>query len=224
MTLLYSEGYELIFAQLERLRDSSSSWLHDETTLALLPGADMALRRWSRIVPESWTVPSQDGGEDVAIAPQAELLQFGELNLELNFAVSLPRQATRELISTEPDFAGGLPLLRRRVWLALVLGVPGLTVDADAIAAFRVRFTDGALDASATADALTALDEHLARAFEDSAARQTLRDAALLELAKLAQASATGRDFSLYLREMLVPDDAESARLDAERDAEPDCV
>ena len=105
-----------------------------------------------------------------------------------------------------------------------MLGVPGLTVDADAIAAFRVRFTDGALDASATADALTALDEHLARAFEDSAARQTLRDAALLELAKLAQASATGRDFSLYLREMLVPDDAESARLDAERDAEPDCV
>lgn len=215
MTLLYSEGYERIFAQLERLRDSSSSWLHDETTLALLPGADMALRRWSRIVPESWTVPSQDGGEDGAIEPQAELLQFGELNLELNFAVSLPRQATRELISTEPDFAGGLPLLRRRVWL---------TVDADAIAAFRVRFTDGALDASATADALTALDEHLARAFEDSAARQTLRDAALLELAKLAQASATGRDFSLYLREMLVPDDAESARLDAERDAEPDCV
>jgi hypothetical protein len=51
-----------------------------------------------------------------------------------------------------------------------------------------------------------------------------LRDAALLELAKLAQASATGRDFSLYLREMLVPDDAESARLDTERDAEPDCV
>ena len=53
LTLLYSEGYERIFAQLERLRDSSSSWLHDETTLALLPGADMALRRWSRIVPES---------------------------------------------------------------------------------------------------------------------------------------------------------------------------
>ena len=141
-----------------------------------------------------------------------------------DFAVSLPRQATRELISTEPDFAGGLPLLLLRVWLALVLGVPGLTVDADAIAAFRVRFTDGALDAGATADALTALDEHLARAFEDSATHQTLRDAALLELAKLAESSATGRDFSLYLREMLVPDDAESARLDAERDAEPDCV
>ena len=78
LTLLYSEGYERIFARLERLHDSSSSWLHDETTLALLPGADMALRRWSRIVPESWTVPSQDGGEDVAIEPQAELLQFGD--------------------------------------------------------------------------------------------------------------------------------------------------
>jgi len=195
LTLLYSEGYERIIAQLERLRDNSSSWLHDETTLALLPRADMALRRWSRIVPESWTVPSQDGGEDVAIEPQAELLQFGKLNLELNFAVSLPRQPTRELISTEPDFAGGLPLPLRRVWLALVLGVPGLTADTDVIAAFRVRLTDSALDSGATADALTVLEEHLALAFEDSAARQTLRDAALLELTKLAEAAATRRDF-----------------------------
>lgn len=101
---LYKAGYESLFLRLAHLRDASASWLADTATLALLPEAEAALRRWSRLVAETWIVPAADDSE-TPIEPHAELRDFCEMEQALTFAASLPRATTRQLLSTEPDFA-----------------------------------------------------------------------------------------------------------------------
>ncbi len=141
--------------------------------------------------------------------------QRSAMEQALTFAASLPRATTRQLLSTEPDFAGGLPLLLRRVWLAMVLGRQQLTADSDTIAAFREHFTEGALHTEINRTALGDLDQHLENAFTDPASRQILRTASLKQLQTLATASISAREFTLYLRERLIPDDEDAARVDA---------
>jgi hypothetical protein len=177
----------------------------------LLAEAEAALRRWSRLVAETWIVPAADDSE-TPIEPHAELRDFCEMEQALTFAASLPRATTRQLLSTEPDFAGGLPLLLRRVWLAMVLGRQQLTADSETIAAFREYFTEGALHTEINRTALGDLDQHLENAFTDPTSRQILRTAALKQLQTLDTASISAREFTLYLREGQIPDDEDAAR------------
>jgi hypothetical protein len=67
---IHKGGYEQIFQRLEQLRDESASWVPETATLALLLESESRLRRWSRVVPESWTVA---GGGTEQINPQQEL-------------------------------------------------------------------------------------------------------------------------------------------------------
>ncbi|HJP29595.1 MAG TPA: hypothetical protein QGF95_03470 [Candidatus Latescibacteria bacterium] len=214
---LYRDGYESIHLQLERLRATASSWLADGTTLALFPDAEPALRRWSRTGAETWMAPGPEG-DDEALDPLVELRRFADWHQTLGLAASLPRQAVRELVADEPGFDGGLPMLLRRLWLALVLGRQGLTADTGVIAEFRTRFSDGALGAQTAAAAVAQFESHLERAFDEPSTRQSLHELAARELACLSRASGSAEEFHLCLRQGLVADDVETAARDARTD------
>lgn len=214
----YRAGYERLVLDLIDLRQQAESWIIESTALALLPQWRVPLHEWSRIVAETWISTTADGTSK-DIDPRVERRRFEQARPWLEFAAHLPGAAARDLLEREPSFAGGAPLLLRRVWCALILQRETLPVDEGDLAQLLTILQDVERSHNARESASRSLAAYLLRILAQAHDRRTIQLEADRQWEALISASSI-EQLTMAVRQELIDDDAQAARRDAEKQIE----
>jgi hypothetical protein len=129
--------------------------------------------RWSRVIPETWTVSGGEDNDDNPLDPLHDYLKFRELHARLSFIRLLPLRALRPFAEAVNDYGFGNFL--RHLVLVLALDLETLVPNTRDIAAFESDCLGPEGMAAWARDKVTTKAKEMARrAVDDSGLRMLL--------------------------------------------------
>lgn len=175
-------GYERAFFQLHEIRKGSLALL-TRTTATFLQTEHRNLKRWSSLVPETWTRPADDlEDEEQLVDPRSDYGLFQETEARMDFLNSIPNDALRnleQLVTDGRSFDG----LLRNLMLALSLDLESLLPSQEHIAHFEnTCFDEQRLKPEIRDKVLHLMDRQLEASVDDGTWREAIRDAFLDEI------------------------------------------
>lgn len=193
---LRKEGYSLAFFQLEDIRKGSLGLL-TRNTAAFLQVEHQNLKRWSTLVPETWTRPPDDlEEEDQLVDPRTDYGLFLQTEARMDFLNSIPNEAlnqVQQVVSDGRSFDG----LLRNLILALAIDSEKLLPTSGDIARFgQDCFAEGQMQPEVREKVLHLMDRQLEASVADGPYRVAIRNAVEEEIAFLEEED--GEDFSGY--------------------------
>ena len=186
---LYKQGWERTFRRLEKMREQARA-LVGCPELGFWPGLQPKVAALVKIVPETWTGPS-----DIDLRADGQMLQ--ELTGKVAFVRSLPQPSVAALLEqVDVDFDGVL----HRVILALALGRAELVAKKEHVSRFRAEcFTEDGLHPHMRQQVLDQLVGHLDSAVADADVRVRIADELGAEIEVLEQAADRGDLAAFFL-------------------------
>ena len=182
LTRSTSRGWERAFQRLEEIREQART-LVGCPELGFWPGLQPKVAALVKIVPETWTGPS-----DIDLRADGQMLQ--ELTGKVAFVRSLPQPSVTALLEqVDVDFAGVL----HRVILALALGRVELVAKKEHVSRFCAEcFAEDGLHPHVRRQVLDQLVGHLDNAVADADVRVWIADELCAEIEVLEQAADRG--------------------------------
>ena len=194
--VIRKKGYQLAFFQLEEIRKGSLALL-TRPTAGFLQEEHRFLKRWSTLVPETWTRPPDDlEEEDQLVDARSDYGVFLRTQARLDFLNSIPNEALSQLQQMVADgriFDG----LLRNLILALSLDVESLMPSAEEIALFgQTCFKDGQMVPDICHKVLHLMDRQLEASVLEGVYRTEIRTAVEEEIAFFEQVA--GEDLTEF--------------------------
>lgn len=170
-------GYQRAFFQLEEIRKGSLALL-TRSTARFLQEEHRFLKRWSTLVPETWTRPADDlEEEDQLVDARSDYGVFLRTQARLDFLNSIPNEAleqVQQMVTEGRSFDG----LLHNLILALSLDVESLMPSAEEIALFgQTCFEDGKMKQDIRDKVLHLMDRQLEASVLDGVYRAEIRAA-----------------------------------------------
>ena len=202
---LYKQGWERAFQRLKEMRQQARA-LVGCSELGFWPGLQPKVAALAKLVPETWTGPS-----DIDLHADGQMLQ--ELTGKVAFVRSLPQPSVAALLEqVDVDFAGVL----HRVILALALGRVELVAKKEHVSRFRAEcFDAGGLRPDLRQGVLEQVAGHLENEVDDPMVRAKIADEFRAETEVLERVVAEG-DLDMLLLSPEEWDGATAAKADAQ--------
>ena len=182
---LRKRGWELAFGRLTEMVQQSRGF-QEQPELRFLLEEQVAVDRWRRIVPETWTIQAD---EEDQIDPRSEYEEFVALQTRMRFLQSLPSGRLDRLAKSAAAGMTFAELLRSLI-VALALDREELTAGRKVEARFQACFVDGALGEEYRQKVLSMVAEQANRIFADPKRRDQIVDEVGAEIARLAPPDA----------------------------------
>ena len=188
---LRTRGWELAFRRLEDMREASHSLLK-QPEAALLQDSMREVRRWARLVPETWEIGgSSDDEEPASVDPLRDYAAYRNLRCRLSIVEAVPRPVKKELRSAA---GGGCAFgdLLRNVILSVALDLESLVPDVALVERFqRDCFDGGTMRPEVRAKVLRLVGEQIQAGADDAEARAKVLEDVEAEIATLEAASTS---------------------------------
>ncbi|MBT3603757.1 MAG: hypothetical protein HN521_11875 [Candidatus Latescibacteria bacterium] len=183
------EGYQLAFFQLEEIRKGSLALL-TRPTAEFLQEEHRNLKRWSTLVPETWTRLPDDLEEEAQLVDaRSDYGAFLQTQARMDFLNSIPNEALnqlQEMVSEGRSFDG----LLRNVILALSLNLESVIPSFEEMVQFgKTCFVDGQMQPEIRDKVSQLMDRQLESSVLDGPYREQIRTAVQEEVDFFEQVS-----------------------------------
>lgn len=183
------EGYQIAFFQLEEIRKGSVALL-TRSTAEFLQEEHRNLKRWSTLVPETWTRLPDDLEEEAQLVDaRSDYGAFLQTQARMDFLNSIPNEALNQLQQMVSDGRSFDGLLRNLI-LALSLNLESLIPSFEEMTQFgQTCFVDGVMRTEIRDKVSQLMDRQLENSVLDGPYREGIRAAVQEEIDFFEQVS-----------------------------------
>lgn len=181
------EGYQIAFEQLEAIRKGSLGLL-TRPTASFLQEEYQILKRWSTLMPETWTRPPDDLEEEAQLVDaRTDYVSFLQTQARMDFLNSVPNEALSQLQASVSEGRSFDGLLRNMI-LALSLDLETLTPSSEEMTQFgQTCFVNGIMRPQVRDKVMQLMDRQLETSALDMPYRSEIRAAVEEEISFFEQ-------------------------------------